>query len=166
MIGFVLSWRRGSELNRRMKVLQTLAVIGVTPFAVSKKCEQMSVSARRWPASSVESESQPPRIFALTFALRFVRISATNAARYMEGTKTFPGDLFQGHNVAMNSHKCRGRALSLNGVAARLRVHEKIARRLVTGGWLKAYRVGRQWRVLEADLGEYLAAHANFGEAA
>jgi excisionase family DNA binding protein len=52
-------------------------------------------------------------------------------------------------------------ALSISRVARRLDVSERTARRLVEVGELKAYRIGRQWRVLSADLQVYLAGNAN-----
>lgn len=51
--------------------------------------------------------------------------------------------------------------LSLCRVAKRLNVSERTARRLIEAGDLKAYRIGRQWRVFESDLQEYLAKQAN-----
>ena len=55
----------------------------------------------------------------------------------------------------------RNQALSVCRVAKRLNVSERTARRLIEVGDLKAYRIGRQWRVFEPDLQEYLASQAN-----
>lgn len=52
-------------------------------------------------------------------------------------------------------------ALSVRRVAKRLNVSERTARRLIDAGDLKAYRIGRQWRVFEPDLQEYFARQAN-----
>jgi excisionase family DNA binding protein len=53
------------------------------------------------------------------------------------------------------------RANSISSIAKRLGVSEKTARRIIEAGALKAYRIGKQWRVFEGDLQEYLAQQAN-----
>ena len=55
----------------------------------------------------------------------------------------------------------REQALSVCRVAKQLSVSDRTARRLIEAGDLKAYRIGRQWRVFEPDLQEYLARQAN-----
>jgi excisionase family DNA binding protein len=52
-------------------------------------------------------------------------------------------------------------AISIQGLAKRLDVSVRTARRLIRGGDLKAHRIGRQWRVFEPDLRTYLAGRAN-----
>lgn len=63
----------------------------------------------------------------------------------------------------MNQHEELNRepAFSVCRVAKRLNVSDRTARRLIEAGALKAYRIGRQWRVFEPDLQEYLARQAN-----
>lgn len=53
------------------------------------------------------------------------------------------------------------KALSLQAVAERLDISDETARREIEAGKLKAYRIGRQWRVFEADFLDYLARHAS-----
>jgi excisionase family DNA binding protein len=53
------------------------------------------------------------------------------------------------------------RALSVSQLAKRLYVCERTARRIIEAGELKAHRIGRQWRVFEPDLRDYLARQAN-----
>lgn len=52
-------------------------------------------------------------------------------------------------------------AFSITRMARRLDVSERTARRIIEIGQLKAHRIGRQWRVFEADLQDYLARNAN-----
>jgi excisionase family DNA binding protein len=52
-------------------------------------------------------------------------------------------------------------AISIQGLAKRLGVSVRTARRLIRAGALRAHRIGRQWRVFEADLQDYLAGQAN-----
>ena len=52
-------------------------------------------------------------------------------------------------------------ALSVSRLAQRLHVSERTVRRIIDSGALKAHRVGRQWRVFELDLRDYLARQAN-----
>ncbi len=52
-------------------------------------------------------------------------------------------------------------AHSVRQVSRRLFTAESTTRRLIKSGGLKAHRVGRQWRVFEADLQDYLARNAN-----
>jgi excisionase family DNA binding protein len=52
-------------------------------------------------------------------------------------------------------------ALSIQNLAKQLNVSLRTAHRLIASGDLRAYRIGRQWRVLEPDLQEYLARHVN-----
>ena len=63
----------------------------------------------------------------------------------------------------LNQHEelDREQAFSVCRVAERLNVSDRTARRLIEAGALKAYRIGRQWRVFEPDLEEYLARQAN-----
>lgn len=46
--------------------------------------------------------------------------------------------------------------LTVNEVADILRVHYRTAYRLVTGGKIKAIRIGNQWRVPEASLMDFI----------
>ena len=52
-------------------------------------------------------------------------------------------------------------ALSVSRLAKRLHVSERTVRRIIDSGELKAHRVGRQWRVFDLDLRDYLARQAN-----
>jgi len=52
-------------------------------------------------------------------------------------------------------------ALSVSQLAKRLYVCERTARRIIESGELRAHRIGRQWRVFELDLRDYLAKQAN-----
>ena len=52
-------------------------------------------------------------------------------------------------------------ALSISRLAERLDVSGRTARRIIESRQLKAHRIGRQWRVFEADLQDYLARQAN-----
>jgi len=52
-------------------------------------------------------------------------------------------------------------AISIQGLAKRLDVSVRTARRLIRAGTLRAHRIGRQWRVFEGDLQDYLAGQAN-----
>jgi excisionase family DNA binding protein len=52
-------------------------------------------------------------------------------------------------------------ALSVSRLAKRLCVCERTARRIIEAGDLKAHRIGRQWRVFELDLRDYLARQVN-----
>lgn len=52
-------------------------------------------------------------------------------------------------------------ASSVSRLSKRLDVSERTARRLIESGELRAYRVGRQWRVFEPDLQDYLAHNQN-----
>ena len=49
------------------------------------------------------------------------------------------------------------RLLTLREVANHLRLDPKTVRRLIAGGELAAYRLGREWRVSERDLRKYLS---------
>jgi excisionase family DNA binding protein len=62
--------------------------------------------------------------------------------------------------VNLNEHI----AFSITRIAQRLDVSERTARRIVEIGELKAHRIGRQWRVFETDLQDYLARNANSQE--
>jgi excisionase family DNA binding protein len=64
------------------------------------------------------------------------------------------------HSVE-GADKLQQQAFSISQLAKRLDVCERTARRLIEAGELKAYRVGRQWRVFEPDLQDYLARQAN-----
>jgi excisionase family DNA binding protein len=46
--------------------------------------------------------------------------------------------------------------LTVREVAELLRVHQRTAYRLITGGTIKAIKIGSQWRVPEAALMEYI----------
>lgn len=46
--------------------------------------------------------------------------------------------------------------LTVREVADFLRVHQRTAYRLITGGSIKAIKIGSQWRVPESALMEYL----------
>ncbi|WP_419786196.1 helix-turn-helix domain-containing protein [Pseudodesulfovibrio sp.] len=46
--------------------------------------------------------------------------------------------------------------LTVKEVAELLRVHQRTAYRLITGGEIRAIKIGSQWRVPEKDLMEYL----------
>lgn len=46
--------------------------------------------------------------------------------------------------------------LTVREVADLLRVHQRTAYRLITGGSIKAIKIGSQWRVPESALMEYL----------
>ena len=48
------------------------------------------------------------------------------------------------------------RLISVKEAAARLGVHEKTVRRWITGGELRAHRLGRQWRVAPVELERFL----------
>ncbi len=48
--------------------------------------------------------------------------------------------------------------LTIAEVAERLRVNPKTLRRWIAGGDLAAYRVGRQWRITEDQLTQFLRA--------
>ena len=80
---------------------------------------------------------------------------------------TIPTIALPPYLVGIFSHSVEGsdilqqQAFSIAQLARRLDVCERTARRLIEGGELKAYRVGRQWRVFEPDLQEYLARQAN-----
>jgi excisionase family DNA binding protein len=52
-------------------------------------------------------------------------------------------------------------AISVSRLAKRLDVSTRTARRIIEDGDLKAHRIGRQWRVFEPDLQDYLARQAN-----
>jgi excisionase family DNA binding protein len=52
-------------------------------------------------------------------------------------------------------------AISIKRLASNLGVCERTARRLIEAGVLKAHKIGRQWRVFESDLREYLTRNAN-----
>jgi excisionase family DNA binding protein len=52
-------------------------------------------------------------------------------------------------------------AISIQRLAKRLDVSQRTARRLIRAGGLRAHRIGRQWRVFEGDLRDYLAGQAN-----
>jgi len=52
-------------------------------------------------------------------------------------------------------------ALSVSRLAKLLAVSHRTARRIIEEGELKAYRIGRQWRVFQPDLQKYLAGKAN-----
>jgi len=49
---------------------------------------------------------------------------------------------------------------SVSQLAKRLNVSTRTARRIIEDGALKAHRIGRQWRVFEEDLQDYLARQA------
>lgn len=53
------------------------------------------------------------------------------------------------------------RALTVSRIAFQLDVSTRTARRIIEVGDLKAHRIGRQWRVFEPDLDEYLAKRSN-----
>lgn len=53
------------------------------------------------------------------------------------------------------------RALSVLRIATLLDISGRTARRIIEAGDLKAHRIGRQWRVFEPDLQEYLARQVN-----
>jgi excisionase family DNA binding protein len=46
--------------------------------------------------------------------------------------------------------------LTVREVADLLRVHQRTAYRLITGGSIKAIKIGSQWRVTEAALMEFI----------
>jgi len=46
--------------------------------------------------------------------------------------------------------------LTVREVADHLRVHQRTAYRLITGGSIKAIKIGSQWRVRESALMEFL----------
>ncbi len=48
--------------------------------------------------------------------------------------------------------------LTIAEAAERLRVNPKTLRRWIAGGDLAAYRVGRQWRITEDQLTQFLRA--------
>ena len=52
-------------------------------------------------------------------------------------------------------------AISIQRLAQRLNVSVRTARRLIHAGELKAHRIGRQWRVFEADIQDYLDRKTN-----
>jgi excisionase family DNA binding protein len=52
-------------------------------------------------------------------------------------------------------------AISAQGIAEKLAVSSMTIKRLITTGDLRAHRVGRQWRVFERDLQDYLARQRN-----
>jgi excisionase family DNA binding protein len=52
-------------------------------------------------------------------------------------------------------------AVSIQHLARQLNVSTRTTRRLIVAGALRAHRVGRQWRVFESDLQQYLAGQAN-----
>ena len=53
------------------------------------------------------------------------------------------------------------RAISVSRLARRLDVSTRTALRIIEEGTLEAHRIGRQWRVFEPDLQDYLARQAN-----
>jgi excisionase family DNA binding protein len=53
------------------------------------------------------------------------------------------------------------KALSVLRIARLLAISGRTARRIIEAGDLRAHRIGRQWRVFEPDLKEYLARHVN-----
>jgi excisionase family DNA binding protein len=53
-------------------------------------------------------------------------------------------------------------AFSIQRLATHLNVSVRTTNRLIAGGQLRAHRVGRQWRVFERDLQDYLSKRANF----
>lgn len=55
------------------------------------------------------------------------------------------------------------RLLTVAEVATVMRVSRMTVYRLIRRGQLKAIRVGRNYRVREADLNEYLEAQVTFG---
>jgi len=61
----------------------------------------------------------------------------------------------------MDTHSIEKRASSITQISRRLFIAESTTRRLIRSGALPARRVGRQWRIFEADLQDYLARHAN-----
>lgn len=61
----------------------------------------------------------------------------------------------------MQERTLNDHALSVSQLAKRLFVCERTTRRIIENGELKAHRIGRQWRVFEADLQDYLARQAN-----
>lgn len=48
------------------------------------------------------------------------------------------------------------RLFTVREVAQALRVHQRTAYRLITGGSIKAIKVGSQWRVPEESLAEFI----------
>lgn len=46
--------------------------------------------------------------------------------------------------------------LTLTEVAEKLGIHRRTVQRLVERGEIKAFQFGRQWRVMPADLEEYM----------
>jgi len=52
-------------------------------------------------------------------------------------------------------------AISLQRIAKQLDVSVQTTRRLIVRGNLRAHRIGRQWRVFESDLEDYLAGRAS-----
>jgi excisionase family DNA binding protein len=53
------------------------------------------------------------------------------------------------------------KALSIPNSARDLDVSDRTVRRLIANGDLKAYRIGRQWRVFREDLKDFLARHSS-----
>ena len=47
-------------------------------------------------------------------------------------------------------------AISIQRLAQRLDVSVRTARRIIRAGELRAHRIGRQWRVFETDIEDYL----------
>lgn len=52
-------------------------------------------------------------------------------------------------------------ALSVSQLAERLEVCDRTSRRIIESGELRAHRTGRQWRVFEQDLTDYLMRQSN-----
>ena len=51
--------------------------------------------------------------------------------------------------------------ISVSKIAHTLDVNERTVTRLIEAGRLKGHKIGRQWRVFESDLQDYLARQAN-----
>lgn len=52
--------------------------------------------------------------------------------------------------------------MTIHDVAAQLNVDERTVRELIRKNELRAIKVGKEWRVTEADLDNYVNGHANF----
>jgi excisionase family DNA binding protein len=62
----------------------------------------------------------------------------------------------------MTAAKTRAeQALSLQHLAEHLSVSVRTAHRLIAGGQLRGHRIGRQWRIFQRDLDDYLAKRAS-----
>ncbi len=46
-------------------------------------------------------------------------------------------------------------------VADRLQIHERTVTRWLRGGYLRGFKLGKEWRIASADLSAFMEKHAN-----